>query len=598
MTEKQEAEIVVDRHVVHSFIELRGRVSSDDVLDALSVADIGTIGQIRDRRDAAPENFEADHALSEAWEEMSQAAPPRTIWEILNLGLPPLGIDEAQIDVQGRSTTEFAEYSHTPTGLEVWTGFEQEIREASKKDHNNELVRRFELSKEFLKIQRRGERVGIVRITREEDVTQNAVRVLQLAGSLLDLRLAPDNKNVTANTDVTVSARSTAESLPLLPRSKVQRRIEVMDTSKRNVRCILETKPHWKYDFLESASTQECIIANWKVPDEPGFTEVPKEWSSAEKRIFHLIRQVYGQMREDKLQYGAFHTYERWWFCRIDESGTLHVSNGLKRDATNPSVLQAIRTLRDLAEAQARIEGEIAKHASSPIKKPPSKKRSRDGTTPTIKDRTPKRRGSSGNKSHGTSSDGGQELSASKIELWNCRHLASTQFTKLFSTPCGNGFVKIVIERKMEQQVLELENEAAVYGHMLANKVDPGAIPAFFGCSDHVGVPLLCLGMEGSSFDDIGLSNLTLSLKESAVQALQAISNVGVLHGDLALRNIVQSRADPNKAKIVDFGRAVLTDDEDLLDGQVESVKRMLGLDASSPPYVHDVTTSFQPLPA
>ena len=92
----------------------------------------------------------------------------------------------------------------------------------------------------------------------------------------------------------------------------------------------------------------------------------------------------------------------------------------------------------------------------------------------------------------------------------------------------------------------------------------------------------------------VGLSNLTQSLKVSGVKL---ISNASVLHPDLALRNIVQSRTDPNKAKIVDFGRAVITDDNELLENQVESMRHMLGLEVSSPPQAGEVISSFQPLP-
>lgn len=136
----------------------------------------------------------------------------------------------------------------------------------------------------------------------------------------------------------------------------------------------------------------------------------------------------------------------------------------------------------------------------------------------------------------------------------------------------------------MQQQVAELEHEAVMYEHMVDKGVDSEAIPTFFGFSDHVGVPLICIGLEGSNFEDIGLVNLTESLKQSAVQSLQAVSNVGVLHGDLALRNIVQSKTDPTKAKIVDFGHAIVTEDKELLEGQVENLKQMLGLSTSSPP--------------
>ena len=89
---------------------------------------------------------------------------------------------------------------------------------------------------------------------------------------------------------------------------------------------------------------------------------------------------------------------------------------------------------------------------------------------------------------------------------------------------------------------------------------------------------MLCLEFEGEDFDDIGEGNLPVALKLSAVDAIQRISQTGVLHGDLALRNIVRSKEHPNRAKIIDFGRARVTKNKLLLENQVSTLRRMLGV--------------------
>ena len=89
---------------------------------------------------------------------------------------------------------------------------------------------------------------------------------------------------------------------------------------------------------------------------------------------------------------------------------------------------------------------------------------------------------------------------------------------------------------------------------------------------------MTCMGREMDDLDDIGLDNASDALKHSAVRAVQLLSNAGVLHNDLELYNIVQSRDDPNQAKIIDFGRAVFTSDQRLLAEQVEQVKILLGV--------------------
>ena len=62
----------------------------------------------------------------------------------------------------------------------------------------------------------------------------------------------------------------------------------------------------------------------------------------------------------------------------------------------------------------------------------------------------------------------------------------------------------------------------------------------------------------------------------SAVESLQLLSQAGLLHNDLALRNIVQSKKNPNHAKIIDFGRAGFTEDRQLFQDQVETLETIL----------------------
>ena len=79
----------------------------------------------------------------------------------------------------------------------------------------------------------------------------------------------------------------------------------------------------------------------------------------------------------------------------------------------------------------------------------------------------------------------------------------------------------------------------------------------------------------------IGLENISQELKLSAVHSVRLLSEAGVLHNDLELRNIVQSKDDPCRAKIIDFGRASFSSDTGLLTKQVERIKYILGLPSS-----------------
>jgi hypothetical protein len=49
------------------------------------------------------------------------------------------------------------------------------------------------------------------------------------------------------------------------------------------------------------------------------------------------------------------------------------------------------------------------------------------------------------------------------------------------------------------------------------------------------------------------VTKLVRSRKEVGTTFFEALSDAGVLHNDIALRNFVRSRDDPNRAKIIDM---------------------------------------------
>jgi Ser/Thr protein kinase RdoA (MazF antagonist) len=87
---------------------------------------------------------------------------------------------------------------------------------------------------------------------------------------------------------------------------------------------------------------------------------------------------------------------------------------------------------------------------------------------------------------------------------------------------------------------------------------------------------MTCIEKELDDFDDIGIENLSEALKRSAIRAVEILSEAGVLHNDIELRNIVQSKTDPECAKIIDFGRALFTSNRKELAKQVEQIKILL----------------------
>jgi hypothetical protein len=87
--------------------------------------------------------------------------------------------------------------------------------------------------------------------------------------------------------------------------------------AKRRVRFSIEKKPAWKYkELLEESFLFSDFFEVPKAPWKPVKGAVlPSEWQRIKKKVFHLIRQIYGQMKEDSLRFGVIQPYEMWWFC-------------------------------------------------------------------------------------------------------------------------------------------------------------------------------------------------------------------------------------------------------------------------------------------
>ena len=124
----------------------------------------------------------------------------------------------------------------------------------------------------------------------------------------------------------------------------------------------------------------------------------------------------------------------------------------------------------------------------------------------------------------------------------------------------------------------EMAHEAEIYAALGDYEAVQEVIATFRGHSTHLGVAMTCIDREMDDLDDIGLENVSEALKQSAIHAVCLLSEIGLLHNDLELRNIVRSRDDPDRAKIIDFGRAVFTSDQQLLADQVERIKSLLGI--------------------
>ncbi|KAL3903826.1 MAG: hypothetical protein SGILL_010298 [Bacillariaceae sp.] len=297
---------------------------------------------------------------------------------------------------------------------------------------------------------------------------------------------------------------------------------------------------------------------------------------------------VYGQMVSSQLRYGIIHLYEVWWFCYRDGQGNFGISPPVLSNETAPfSVLQIIKAMLgfdDLALEQVTVHpGSASKVAAAENPKRKShdqlsktkgaKKKGVSGTSR----QSPKRGGTKSRSLTSASSPADPDGFASQVFMWDCNIVDFTSNVKILSKKNDMSvLIKIPLRSDAVHIASEIENEAAMYQGLAGNSEVRDVIPKYFGFSTHLGVPMLCVGREGMDFDDIGLENLSEALKASALDCLRRLAHAGVVHHDLALRNIVQSADNPEHAKIIDFGRAEFTQDERLLQEQVSRLEFIL----------------------
>lgn len=511
-----------------------------------------------------------------------------TFWERINVSLPDLPYLREDLRKQAEESTKWASHSHCPLNVSKWDDFDACIETAARQAACAVAIDT-DLAHEMSSLR-------LKKVAEEDHVTQNLERILEPLADLTCFEFSTTNKYTKSNPDLIVRRQrspvqgsandGTAE--PALKNREQQRKDLVQELSAQ-VLFTVETKPAWKFSFLLGNDSTDIFKNEWEIPlgyspeDLYNKRDLPHEWSNEKQKVFHLIRQMYGQMISSERKYGIMRLYEVWWFCYCTEHGELCISRPLKKDSTSPSVLQAIVTLAgfdDFASQTIAVHPQLARKADKKVaeqrkrdlvaeKAAENKKRAADST----------KTGSDQSK-HAASKAGRQSSLASSVMMWNCTLIDATdtvQLLPLKHNPDGPVLVKMQRNEKEQHVAYEMKHEASIYQAMRERIDLEDVIPDFYGYSTHLGVSLLCTGLEGSNFEDIGLENISQELKQSAVDGMKRLSAAGVLHNDVALRNIVQTRLDPRRAKIIDFGRATFSNDDDQLQQQVYSLERVLG---------------------
>lgn len=528
-----------------------------------------------------------------------------SLWGRLDVELPGLPYCKEELDKQAQSTTVWASHFHTPVAVSEWEDFDACIAAESA----NEMYQSSGINlKETMSL------VKARKVEEEEHVTVNTSLYLECLSEVTAIEFSTTAKYTLSNPDLIARrkrARVITSEWTMTPKEpgvkdREKERKKLVQELSASVLFTVETKPVWKFRFLLGGDSTDSMIKLWGVP--AGYTAedllneraLPKNWSNEQKKIFHLIRQLYGQMTSSQRRYGIMHIYECWWFCCRTPQGELKISRPFQRQSTSPSVLQAIVTLAGFDDF---ILEEVTVHPASAQKADrrlaDQRKRELKPATTTAASNAKIARGSNtgggrGGKDASNAKNKSADLAAS-VCLWDCTLVDVTDTVQLLSTRKDPTIlIKLQRNPRVQHVADEMQREASIYKALSKKEDMKDVVPSFHGYSTHLGVSLLCVGMEGSDFEDIGLANLSQELKVSAVESLQQLSAAGLLHNDIALRNIVQSKDDPQCAKIIDFGHAAFSNDKVLLQEQVEFLERILGLRTTQkrPDFGHFVNES------
>lgn len=288
-----------------------------------------------------------------------------------------------------------------------------------------------------------------------------------------------------------------------------------------------------------------------------------------EKKDMHPIRQVYTYSCLLKSHYLVLSTFEYTWFGKR-EKGEVFFSRGFGSDETNTSLARAWALFLKLV-SQRSEKNEVSEtfqtwsQDKESFKSPDSAQ-----DAPTAEQSS----GSSASESKGTGGAGGGAASHGRSrgdlgELPLDKISASFDPIETFDglnhgiayRNVINGYDSVikVVETPKDEEGSELLNyEAGIYtklrglwGRHIPNMIYAGPIS--------LARNVLAITYEGKSLDRLqDWSQLGMSkdeLKRKAEKAVEEVHKLGVLHGDVALRNIV---VDPKRKslRLIDFGNA------------------------------------------
>ena len=168
-----------------------------------------------------------------------------SLWRALGVGLPALNYDINETDLQGKGSTKFAAFSHTPTTVTPWSDFNMFVEGArdsvlagSSDGVTGDIVSMMQSQ-------------SIPDIVQEEDVTQGTLTLLLAAfrNTRVDIKFQATAKYTLSDPDI-IAQRPVNEHKFLKIAKEALRKEKYQKERQDAVLFTFETKPKWKFVIL------------------------------------------------------------------------------------------------------------------------------------------------------------------------------------------------------------------------------------------------------------------------------------------------------------------------------------------------------------
>ena len=288
--------------------------------------------------------------------------------------------------------------------------------------------------------------------------------------------------------------------------------------------------------------------------------------------VIDRIKEIYGYMGHNELQYGVLSTYESTWFLRRpqDHPGKLFVSEAVMNTATDPTLLQCFAYIMSLAR----------RSPNSPF--PPSTPPSKNCKTPSEQDYDASEINQADTEGSGAA---GTEQSEKVLELEDFGWDGLKVISVLGYGRCGKVYKAVLRGEEVAYKLCdlwkhpeyekELLNEAKTY--MDLEKLQGRTIPKLKGIGYTAGgFMAFATEIAGSP---IKAEELSDQERNEIVTALSGIHSHGILHNDISLENIlIQRHCDGFKVMFIDFAFSKRVSNKGKARREMARLRWMLGI--------------------